>query len=117
MPVEWINYKGCQILYCDYRNMKNDDELLENLKKEAEIYEKTQSKILCLNDYRDAVLSKVFMDKITEVGKLNKGKTLKAAILGITGLKKILLIGYSKITGEAIKPFDDEISAKEYLIK
>lgn len=117
MPVQWINYKGTQILYADYRGLKTDEKMLENLKIESEFYDKTDSKILSLNDYRDAVISKSFMERITEVGKKNKGKNLRSAVLGMTGLKGILFNGYAKLTGEQMRCFDDETSAKEYLIK
>lgn len=116
MPVQWIDYKGFQILYSDYRGLKTEEQMLENLKKEAEIYQKTTFKILSLNDYRDTVVSKAFMDKITELGKQHKGRTQKAAVIGISGMKSILFNGYAKLTGEPARCFDNEMSAKEYLI-
>ncbi|MBN2612485.1 MAG: hypothetical protein JXB00_13085 [Bacteroidales bacterium] len=117
MPVSWIDYKGHRILYSDYRGLKSEDLMLKNLEKEAEFYKNCQFKVLSLNDYRDTFVSKSFMNKVTELGKETKDRTLKAAVLGISGVKGILLNGYATLTGQPVRAFDDEIAAKEYLIK
>ena len=116
MPVTWIDYKGRKILYADYRGLRNEEAMLQNLKIEADFYAKTNLKILSLNDYRDSVVSSDFMNKINELGKATKNKTDKAAVLGISGLKKILINGYARVTGQHVKVFEDEITAKEYLV-
>lgn len=117
MPVEWIEHKGVKILYANYRGIKDEEGMLRNLEAEDEVYSKAASKIISLNDYRDSVLSKEFMSKVTEMGKKYKAVQGKAAVLGITGMKKIMLNGYSAITGDPIRSFDDEESAKAYLLK
>ncbi|MFO7658682.1 MAG: hypothetical protein R6W78_16605 [Bacteroidales bacterium] len=117
MPVSWIDYKGHKILYADYRGLKSEDLMLKNLEKEAEFYRNCQFKVLSLNDYRDTFASKNFMSKITELGKEFKDRHLKSAVLGISGVKGILLNGYASLTGQPLRTFDDEVSAKEYLIK
>ncbi|MBN1181329.1 MAG: hypothetical protein JXB49_03510 [Bacteroidales bacterium] len=116
MPVSWIDYKGRKILYADYRGLKTEDAMLQNLRTEADFYAKSNFKILSLNDYRDSVVSNNFMNKVTELGKATKDKTDKAAVLGITGLKKILINGYASFTGQHVKVFENEITAKEYLV-
>ena len=115
MPISWIEYKGKKILYADYRNLKSEDLMLANLDEELKFYEKTNGKILSLNDYRDTYISKEFMNKVTEAGKKFKGIHEKSAILGITGIKKILLNSYSVLTGDPTRSFDEEEKAKEYL--
>jgi len=116
MPVQWIDYKGKRILYADYRNLKSEDLMLQNLKAEGDVYRNSSMGILSLNDYRDTYISKDFMEKIKELGKVHKGRTTKAAVLGITGIKQIFFNVYSAFTGEHVKCFSDEISAKEYLV-
>ena len=44
-----------------------------------------------------------------------KGKSEKRAILGVGGIKKILLRAYSMVTGTNVTPFEDEEKAKDYL--
>jgi len=57
------------------------------------------------------------MDKVKEAGKKTKHLTIKSGVVGITGAKKLLLTAYSAFTGINIKAFDDEESAKEWLVK
>jgi len=115
MPVSWIQYQGKQILYADYRNLKSEELMLANLKEELKFYENA-TELLCLNDYRDTYISKTFMNKVSEAGKKYKHVHTRSAILGITGLKKIFLNSYAAITGDALRSFDDETKAKEYLV-
>jgi hypothetical protein len=116
MPVQWIEYKGKKILFADYRGLKSEDLMLQNLKEEGEFYKSSNSKILSLSDFRDTYISKEFMDKVKQLGKEHKEKTAKSAVLGITGIKNIFINVYTAFTGESLKCFNDEISAKEYLI-
>ncbi len=116
MPVQWIEYKGHKILYADYRGLVSEDKMLENLKAEEEFYKTISSKILSLNDYRDTYVSNNFINKVTELGKINKDKNLKSAILGISGVKKLLLNTFSTISGMPVRSFSDETEAKEYLV-
>ena len=48
MKVEWIEYKGKQILYVEYSGAKNDSELISILHQEIEIEKQMNEKILCL---------------------------------------------------------------------
>ena len=96
MPVSWMKHNDRLILYSDYRGLKSEDKMLENLKE-------------------DTFISKTFMNELTEVGKRQKGKTLKSAILGVTGFKKVFVNAYSRVTGEAVRAFDTEEAALNYL--
>lgn len=117
MPINWIKHNGRLIMHADYRGLKSEDLMMGNLKEEDNAYENAKFKILSLNDYRDTYISKKFMEAITDVGKKHKGKTIKGAVLGITGFKKIFLNTYSKIVGENLRAFDKEEDALEYLTR
>jgi len=57
-----------------------------------------------------------FTSYVRQLGKDTKHIPVKAAIVGITGAKKVLLSGYNRLLGGAMRPFDDEETAKEYLV-
>ncbi len=57
------------------------------------------------------------MKAFTEAGKVTEELFSKTAVLGITGVKKILLNVVNKLTSVNAKPFTDIESAKDYLIK
>ena len=116
MSVSWIEYKGKEILFIDYRGL-GLEESLETLDQAEEVIVGRKDKILILVDTRDAYTSAEFMARLKESGKEIAPKMEKQAIVGITGLKAILLDAYNRFTGSALKPFSIQEEAKEWLVK
>lgn len=71
---------------------------------------------LRLVNITDAFATPKFTAYIRQLGKDTKHIPVKGAVVGITGAKKVLLMGYNRLLGGAMKPFDDEESAKDYLV-
>ncbi|MFN8672327.1 MAG: hypothetical protein U0457_09670 [Candidatus Sericytochromatia bacterium] len=119
MPISWIEYKNKKIVYSDYRNQKGE-EAIKTLYEERDFFLKLKDgdKVLVLSDFRGAYGSNEFMEISKKLGKeVFAPKTIKSAILGIEGVKKVLLKAYVFFTGENLKPFDSEELAKEWLIE
>ncbi len=116
MPVAKINYKGKEIIYVDYRG-ESEDEMLDTANKLRDILLSDNKAHLRLVNITDAFATTKFTNYIRQLGKDTKHIPTKAAIVGITGAKKVLLLGYNRILGGAMRPFDDEEMAKEYLIR
>lgn len=111
-----ITYKGKEIVYVDYRE-QTEDEMLETASDLRNLLLAEQKAHLRLVNINNAFATPKFTTFIRELGKETKHIPVKAAIVGITGAKKVLLHGYNRILGGSMRPFDDEESAKEYLIK
>jgi hypothetical protein len=111
-----ITYKGKEISYFDYRGMKMDEiiKLIEEISKKALQENKRR---LQLSNLTGIFAVPEFMDAVNKAGKMTKHLTSKSAVVGITGAKKLLLNMYNTFTGSNMKAFDDEESAKEWLIK
>jgi hypothetical protein len=111
-----ITYKGKEISYLDYRGMKLEEILktIDEASKRALLENKRR---LQLSNLTGVFAVPEFMNKVKEAGKKTKHLTLKSAVVGITGAKKLLLNTYITFTGADMKAFDDEESAKEWLIK
>ena len=111
-----ITYKGREVRYLDYRGMKLEDikEKLDETTKEALRLNKRR---LVLANLTGVYAVPEFMDTVKEAGKKTKHLTIKSAIVGITGAKKILLNAYNMFTNSNTMAFDDEETAKEWLIK
>ena len=59
-----------------------------------------------------------FMQRAKQLGKeIFDSRTSKSAVLGVTGIKKILLNGYNMIVKNKLEPFDTKEEALEYLVK
>ena len=119
MPISFITHKGKEILYCDFRNLNTDEKLIENLELVVKFLRESPetSSFLVLTDYRGSNVGSDFMESAKKYGKeIMNQKTEKGAILGIFGIKKILLKAYTRFSGENLIPFDSEEEAKDYLV-
>ncbi|MBF0360792.1 MAG: hypothetical protein HQK49_07265 [Oligoflexia bacterium] len=116
MPVTWIEYKQINILYVDYKNT-TDKEKLQMLQQQADILAKHKEfSVLILVDVCDCNLSKEFMVEAKNISKQYIApKTKRAAIIGVTGFRKLMLTGLNLFIKRNIVPFYDETSAKEFL--
>jgi len=111
-----ITFKGKEISYHDYRGIKLE-EILKTI-DEASAKALQENKVrLQLSNLTGVFAVPEFMDKVKEAGKKTKHLTSKSAVVGITGAKKLLLNTYNVFTGANMKAFDDEESAKEWLVK
>lgn len=118
MPVTWIEHKGKKIIHSDYRGYYTQEEMLANLDQLQKVIKETEGNVLILADIRDCNVNSKFMNEIKRVGKeLLAARAEKTAILGITGVRKILVRTYNVFSGDEILAFDDEEKAKEYLVK
>jgi hypothetical protein len=118
MSLSYINYKGKRILYVDYTQCKTTEEMLKVLEDVKKEYENTTHMFISINDFRGTFGSSEFMKRASQLGKeLFDKRTLKTTVLGITGIKKILLNGYNALVKNKLVPFDTKEEALEYLVK
>jgi hypothetical protein len=116
MSVSWKEYKGFKILYIDYRGM-GEDEGIKNIESQAEFMKTLPDPVLVLGNYEGTYATGRFLDRAKELGKeIIERKTRKGALVGITGVKKLLLNIYNLASGGNLKACDSEEQALEYLI-
>lgn len=116
MAVEWVQYKGKKILYGDYSGVKDQNEMLSRLEAAGKMLREASGKVLILTNLTDCVIGKDFFKGAKELGKsvINE-KAEKHAIVGVTGLKGMMVKGYATFSGDEVKVFDDDTAAKDYL--
>jgi len=118
MDVTWITYKDSKILYIDYRGAKDGKDSVGLLMKAIEIERNSKGNLLILQNFEGTFGNDEYFAKVKEVGKEVSDKVKKNALVGITGIKKILLAGYARFTGEkGLRTFDGEAEAKEWLVQ
>ncbi len=118
MPVNFINYKGKELLFIDLKNIKDPKILIDDAKEAARIIIERNAYTLFLCDFTNAAISTDFMSGIKDDGKhILKNIPIKTAVTGITGLKNIMLQGYIRFTGSKLRSFPTLDEAKEYLIE
>ncbi|MEO9483443.1 MAG: hypothetical protein ABJG47_08370 [Ekhidna sp.] len=116
MPgIQKIEYKGKEIVYVDYRG-QSETKMLETAASLREFLISDPGYHLRLVNISNTPATRKFTAYIRELGKESKDVPVKGAVVGITGAKKVLLSGYNRLLGGAMRPFDDEETAKEYLV-
>ena len=117
MSLSYITHKGKRILFVDYTHCKTVDEMVKVLDDVKKEYEKSPGNILAINDFNGTFGSSEFLNAAKKHKQLFDGKTHRSAVLGITGIKKILLNGYNAFITNKQMPFDTKEEALEYLVK
>lgn len=115
MSVEWITYKSKSILCSRYTNEDQFGLLMRTYEMELQ----APGLVIELADFTEAKkISGEFMEKVKELSKGHrKQKIAKTALLGVQGMKRVLLSAYLTLTGEKnIKTFDTETAALDWLI-
>lgn len=115
--VQKIQYKGKEILYINYDDIAGDDKMLEVLNEAERIILTDNTPHLQLVNFNNTFATTGYMAAAKEFGKKTKHLTSKSAIVGITGVKVILLKSYNLVSGEKLKPFKTIEEAKDYLVK
>jgi hypothetical protein len=117
MSAEWITYKGKSILLIKYSGL-SPTEQIEQIKKATQILIDTKAtNNLTLTDLHDTPINQDFVATANEKGKISGPLTKKAAIVGIQGIKKILLKAVNTMSGNQREPFATIEEAKEWLVK
>ncbi|HEX3046719.1 MAG TPA: hypothetical protein VHY08_18335 [Bacillota bacterium] len=117
MGAEWIFHQGKKILYINYTGLSIPEQL--DLIREATqiLLDSASQENLTLTDVRGITVSSEFVDLAKEMGAKSGPVTKKAAILGVEGLKKVILYGVNKFSGNIRKPFDTIEEAKDWLVE
>ncbi|MFX1384566.1 MAG: hypothetical protein ACFFBP_19245, partial [Promethearchaeota archaeon] len=114
--ISWVQYKGKEIEIDDFTNLSGD-EFVRLIRANAEITLKMGKKnILAIVDFTNSYANKDVMDALKETSEKTEHLLDKTAVLGITGVKKILLNFLNKVTNIGAKSFNSIEDAKEWLI-
>jgi hypothetical protein len=117
---QFIEYKGKHIYYVDYSNIKTNEEFMAVIKQTNGFREKVKSEgkkdLLMLVDVSGSFVYGDVLTEIKKAGKITKEMTLKEAVVGISGGKKILLKIVQSFTNMNLKVFDTIDEAKDWLV-
>lgn len=117
--INFIEYNGQKILFVDFSNFENTDELLEQVHKAGDkiqaLVKANEKDILMFTDINNSQINSAALSKLKEVGKFGKPILRKSALIGITGAKKTLLNIVNMITKMPNKAFDTKNEALDWL--
>lgn len=122
MKSHWITYRDKQILYCDYTSFGLRD--LDGLKAEFDgvleiLSHQPERSVLVLADVRESVASLEAVKALKQQSAASAKFVRKLAVVGATGLKKILYDAIMRLINQPARAFDDldEEKAKQWLVE
>jgi hypothetical protein len=116
MEVKWIDHGGKRILYVDFQEAKTEEDMLNAIYSEVDILKKEKDKQLLLVNIRNVFMTEKANKELRRLSKEVIGpKTTKTALVGITGVKKVIFNAIVKLSGENGRMFDTEEDAKKWL--
>ncbi|MBT3337107.1 MAG: hypothetical protein HN855_15555 [Anaerolineae bacterium] len=117
MRSKWIEYKGKKIFYQDFsKHFFNYQAVKEELVEvQAIVVKQPLDSLLVLTNFTDTAIAGDLMPVLNASSTLTKDHVHKAAVIGVTGIKKHLADMLTRLTGQPLKYFDTEIEAKEWL--
>lgn len=116
MPTSWITRGGKRILYTDFRDCQSEAEMASLFEKAVEAVLASPELVLTLNNFDGINVTRAFLRTLERRAHDYKHKVKAKAVLGVTGVKKILINTYSVITGIDARAFDTEEAAVSYLV-
>jgi hypothetical protein len=114
--VQRLLYKNKEIIYTDFRDLDDDEKFVAVAEEVLKFLTKLNRPTLQLTNISGFFLTPKRMHVITTYTPKVEHLILKDAVVGIKGAKRILFQIYNSIVGGKAKTFDDEESAKEWLV-
>ena len=98
--VSWRNHTGHKTLYVDYRDCRTQEDMIARLDEAARIVESSSDLLLAPTDLESCGIGPEFMSKAKQYGKdVYSRRNARHAVIGITGLKNMLLQGFLAASG------------------
>lgn len=119
MPgLQKIDFQGKEIIYLDYRG-QSEYQMIEYLKEAERTILDDNKPYLTLTNISDAFATKGFLKQAGIMGEKTGHLTVKGAIVGVNGGKRVLLNVFNRLFAgkKGLKPFDSEKEALEYLVR
>lgn len=110
-----IDYKGLRLYYADYSGFGRD---LDALRAEVDAFDaivEQQQNALVLVDIRDTVTSSEVVSLMKESTARTKGHVARTAVVGVSGIQRVLAQAVARFAGEPLVLFKDVDAAKEWL--
>jgi dihydroxyacetone kinase DhaKLM complex PTS-EIIA-like component DhaM len=113
--VYFIEHKGKRILFLDFSDCYIEEALKVVDEAKQMIRGQPSNSLLTLTDVTGARFNTELTNAMKELASHNKPFVKAAAIVGITGMKKIIYDAVMRFSKRKISTFDDIGSAKDWL--
>jgi hypothetical protein len=118
MKSQWMTHKGVTFIYCNFTDFHTD---VEGLRAEVEavdakICRQPENTVLALADLTQTTASRKVVDLFKQSAARTKKHVRKQAVVGVTGIRKLLAQAVAQFSGQTLVLFDTVEAAKEWLV-
>jgi hypothetical protein len=114
--IQFVLHKGKKILYLNLMDAK-PPEILQLVREAAPMIAKQPPKsLLTLVDARNMTFDTASTESLKQFAKHNGPYVIAGAVLGVTGLKKIIFNAVLKFSGRNLVAVDSLDQAKDWLV-
>jgi hypothetical protein len=117
MKSHWMTHKGKKVFYADYSHMKPEELKAEVAAVEPVLCSMPKDSVLSLADVRGTYGTHEAMETLKGITSKTKSHVHKRAVIGISGVQKILLKAINQFTGQETVPFDSVDKALDWLVE
>jgi hypothetical protein len=114
--VKLIHHKGKEVVLIDMTNLEPSKmlDVAEECKRTVTSLPKGSA--LTLTDVSGSAFSKETVDKMQEITAANKDHVYRAAVVGVSGLKQIIVSSVAMFSKRDLKLFDSRDAALDWLV-
>ncbi|WP_371803319.1 hypothetical protein [Candidatus Lokiarchaeum ossiferum] len=116
IKIQWEIYKGKELCILDYRNTSVDEIKIVVQDVTTQVLQSSKKDICFLVNLEGLNGNKEILETFKVEGKKTEDVTKKTAVLGITGIKKVLFTAYNRFTGGKSRIFSSGEEAKDWLL-
>lgn len=113
--VQFIQHRGKKILHLNFADCKSDEVLTVIDQAKAAIKTQAEKSVFILTDVTNTAFNTKVSDAMKEFVMHNKPYVVASAVVGVTGLKKIIYNAVMKFSGRTLTAFDGIPEAKDWL--
>jgi hypothetical protein len=113
----WLNYKGKKILINDYSGLTTSEIIFLVMENKRRYDAENRSDILLLVDVTESPFDQTVVSSMHDIAKAIKPRIKKSAVIGVTGLKGVVLKAVNRASTLGIEPFKTREEALEWLVK
>jgi hypothetical protein len=114
--IKFIEHNGKRILHLDFTEARADEVLQIIREAKDVIAAQPPRSIRTLTDVTDIKFNTTATEAMKEFASHNKPYVSAAAVVGVTGLKKIIYNAVVKFSGRNLVIFDSHSQAKDWLV-
>jgi hypothetical protein len=119
MRSRWIEHNGKRILYQDFANLFYNWEVVrdELLAVQEVVLAEPYNSVLALSDFTNTEISGNLLPIMNASSKATKSHVRRTAVVGISGIKRTFGDLLSRITGQQLMYFTNDVQAKDWLVR